>query len=89
MTSTRERGVELLQQSLEIALKNSFHEHAARAYSNLGSIAVKQKDYVLAKKILDEGIQYCEDRDLYSWRIKYACFEVLCKTRRPAIGIEA
>ena len=67
IASSRERGVELLQQSLEIALKNSFHEHAARAYSNLGSIAVKLKDYVFAKKILDEGIQYCEDRDLYSW----------------------
>ena len=26
-------------------------------------------DYVLAKKILNEGIQYCEDRDLDSWRL--------------------
>jgi len=67
MATSRERGIELLQQSLEIALKNSFHEHAARAYSNLGSIAFKLKDYDLAKKILDEGIRYCEDRDLYSW----------------------
>ena len=48
-------------------MKNSFHEHAARAYSNLGSNAVKLKDYELAKKILDEGIQYCEERDLDSW----------------------
>ncbi|HEY1870862.1 MAG TPA: hypothetical protein VGG71_07370, partial [Chitinophagaceae bacterium] len=64
--SSKQKGIELLQQSLEIALKNSFHEHAARAYSNLGSNAVKLKDYVFAKKILDEGIQYCEERDLDS-----------------------
>ncbi len=63
-----QKGIGLLQQSLEIALKNSFHDHAARAYTNMGSIAVKIKNFPLAKKILDEGIQYCEERDLDSWR---------------------
>jgi DNA-binding CsgD family transcriptional regulator len=27
------------------------------------------KDYAYSKKILDEGIQYCEERDLDSWRL--------------------
>jgi DNA-binding CsgD family transcriptional regulator len=67
--SSKQKGIELLQESLAIALKNSFHEHAARAYSNLGCNTVKLKDYVFAKKILDEGIQYCEERDLDSWRL--------------------
>jgi len=67
--SSQKKGIELLQQSLEIALKNSYHEHAARAYTNLGSIAMKIKDYALAKKILDEGAQYCEERDLDSWTL--------------------
>jgi DNA-binding CsgD family transcriptional regulator len=66
--SSRQKGIELLQQSLEIALKNSFHEHSARAYSNLSCNAVNLKDYGLAKKILDEGIEYCEERDLDCWR---------------------
>lgn len=66
--SSIKKGVELLQQSLEIALKNSFHEHAARAYSNLGSNALKMKNYAFAEKILDEGIKYCEERDLDSSR---------------------
>ena len=65
----------MLQESLAIALKNSFHEHAARAYSNLGSNAVKMKDYVFAKKILDEGIQYCEERELDSWRLNMLSFK--------------
>jgi DNA-binding CsgD family transcriptional regulator len=67
--SSKQKGIALLQQSLDIALKNSFHEHAARAYSNLGSNAVKSKDYVFAKKILEDGIQYCEQRDLDSWKL--------------------
>ncbi|MDP4261791.1 MAG: LuxR C-terminal-related transcriptional regulator [Bacteroidota bacterium] len=66
--SSNQKGIELLRQSLEIALKNSYHEHGARAYTNLGGIGVTTKDYTSAKNILDEGIRYCEERDLDSWR---------------------
>ena len=65
--SSRQTGIEMLQQSLDVALKNSYEEQAGRAYTNLGSNAVEMKDYVYAKKILEEGIQYCEERDLDSW----------------------
>jgi len=65
--SSTESGIALLQQSLEIALKNSFHEHAARAYTNMGSSGITLKDYAFAKEILEVGIQYCEERDLDSW----------------------
>ena len=65
--SSEETGVALLQQSLQIALENSLHEHAARAYSNLGSNWLKIKNYPYAKKILEEGIKYCEERDLDAW----------------------
>ncbi|HRH59471.1 MAG TPA: LuxR C-terminal-related transcriptional regulator, partial [Chitinophagaceae bacterium] len=65
--SSTQKGIELLQQSLDIALKNSYHEHAARAYTNIGSSAVVIKDYAYAKEVLDTGIQYCEERDLDSW----------------------
>lgn len=67
MPSFKEKGTALIKQSLEIALKNSCHEHAARAYTNLASNSVKAKDYAFAGKILKEGIQYCEERDLDSW----------------------
>jgi DNA-binding CsgD family transcriptional regulator/Tfp pilus assembly protein PilF len=67
--SSQNKGIELLRQSLDIALKNSYHEHAARAYTNLGSITIKIKDYASAKKILEEGIKYCEERDLDSWTL--------------------
>jgi DNA-binding CsgD family transcriptional regulator len=65
--SSEQKGIAMLQESLEIALKNGYHEHAARAYTNLSSGAVKIKKYALAGKALEEGIHYCEERDLNSW----------------------
>ncbi len=62
-----QKGKHLLQQSLEIATRNTYHEHAARAYTNLGSSGIDIKDYVFAETILDEGIRYCEERNLDSW----------------------
>src|SRR6185295_17255202 len=62
-----EKGNELLQQSLAIALKNSYIEHAARAYTNLGCNCVMLKNYPEAEKFFEEGIRYCEERDLDAW----------------------
>jgi len=62
-----EKGNELLQQSLAIALKNSYNEHAARAYTNLGCNSVMLKNYKEAEKLFEEGIRYSEDRDLDAW----------------------
>ena len=62
-----EKGNELLQQSLSIALKNSFIEHAARAYTNLGCNCVMLKNYKDAAKFFEEGIRYSEERDLDAW----------------------
>lgn len=66
--SGTKKGIQLLNQSLAIALRNSYHEHVARAYAALGSNAVTIKDYVFGKKTLEEGISYCEERDLDSLR---------------------
>lgn len=65
--ASEQKGIDLLQQSLAIAVKHSYHEHAARAYASLGSGLVKIKNYDFAGEILGEGIRYCEDRDLNSW----------------------
>jgi DNA-binding CsgD family transcriptional regulator len=64
--SPDETGKKLLMESLDIALKNSFHEHAARAYSNIIYNSVKFKEYELAKRFLQDGINYCEERNLDS-----------------------
>lgn len=65
--SSEQKGMAMLQQSLEIALQLSYHEHAARGYSNMAASSIRIKNYAAAKKTLEEGIRYCEDRDLNLW----------------------
>ncbi len=62
--SSRQEGLEQLQQSMNIALKNNHHEYAGHVYANLGGNAVVMKDYQFAKKFLEEGIQFCDERDI-------------------------
>jgi len=64
--ATKETGKMLLIESLALALKKSFHEHAARAYSNIIYNYIEDKDYDFAKRFLEEGITYCEDLGLDS-----------------------
>lgn len=60
-------GRAMLEESLRLALKHSFHEHAARAYTNLGGMSYLVYDLDFAAGVLEEGIRYCEERDLDSW----------------------
>ena len=72
--ASRQKGIEMLRQSLEIAQKNAYHEHAARAYLNQALHATEMKDYGLAKTTFQEGIQYCDDRDLNLYTILLMVF---------------
>lgn len=65
--SSLEKGKPLLEESLQLALTNDYHEHAARAYTNLISRLIEIRQYDLAMKYLEEGLHYCEERDLDSW----------------------
>jgi DNA-binding CsgD family transcriptional regulator len=56
-----------LELSLRLALDHGFEEHAARAYTNLASIAVRHYQLDRAKRYLDDGLTYCETHDLESW----------------------
>ena len=60
-------AIENLLESLAIALKHSFHEHAARAYTNIISSSVSSKDYGFANQYLADALSYCEERTLDSW----------------------
>ena len=62
-----EEGIRLLHESLQLALTNGFHEHAARAYTNIISHAISLKRFEIGQHYLAEGLQYCEERDLHSW----------------------
>jgi DNA-binding CsgD family transcriptional regulator len=60
---------EKLVRSLEIALANGYEEHAARAYTNLGTIFARGAMYERARRYLGEGIAWCRERDLDSWTL--------------------
>ncbi len=62
-------GLRRLTQSLDLALAADMHEHAARAFTNLGSTCVTQRRLTEAERHLRAGIGYCTDRDLDSWRL--------------------
>jgi ATP/maltotriose-dependent transcriptional regulator MalT len=53
-------GIELLQKSLAVSLQHQLQEHAGRAYANLVSSSVSQHLDSLARRYLQEGIEYCE-----------------------------
>jgi DNA-binding CsgD family transcriptional regulator/predicted negative regulator of RcsB-dependent stress response len=58
-----------LTQSLDLALADDAHEHAARAYTNLGSTHLSLRSFHEADRQLEAGIAYCTDRDLDTWRL--------------------
>ena len=67
MSSSQQKGIAILHQNLEIALQHGFYEDAAQAYTNLGSNLVKIKNYVFSMQMLDDGIRFCNEKDLSSW----------------------
>lgn len=74
-SSDNVHGRELLERSLEIAIKRDLHEHAARAYVNLSSTSTVRQDVERAEKYLRNGIAYCEERDLDSWTTYHKVYQ--------------
>ena len=62
-----ELGARLLQESLDRAIAADLHEHAARAFTNLGALAVRQHRHADARRHLVTGLDYCLERDLDAW----------------------
>jgi ATP/maltotriose-dependent transcriptional regulator MalT len=69
MCASRSAGQRTLERSLALALADGLEEHAARAYTNLASSALNLRDYPLAARNLEEGVRYCTERDLDTWRL--------------------
>jgi DNA-binding CsgD family transcriptional regulator len=62
-----ELGWQRLDESLRRSQAADFHEHAARAFTNIGAQAVSQHDHARAGANLAVGLRYCLDRDLDAW----------------------
>ncbi len=58
-----------LERGLKLALAGAFQEETARAYTHLAAMAVSRREYHKASRHLRQGLAYCEEHDLDSWRI--------------------
>ena len=64
-----EQGRLKLEQSLGLALQNDLYEYAARAYTNLASFALRDRNYHLAKPYLDACIAYTTEHGFDAARL--------------------
>ncbi len=64
LLSGSEGGRPLLERSLHLAVAEELEDHAARAYTNLGSSYGEIYQFGRATSYLREGISYCLERDL-------------------------
>jgi tetratricopeptide (TPR) repeat protein len=69
MLSDPPNGRDKLERSLALARAGNLEEHVARALTNLASCSIGQRDYADAQRWLTEGITYCTEHDLDSWRL--------------------
>jgi len=61
-----EQGRSKLEESLRLSLAHNLEEHASRAFTNLSATAVRNRDFPLALRYLNEGIAYATEHDLES-----------------------
>lgn len=62
-----DKGEALLYESMELAVKHDFHEHAARVYTNFSDYCVCYKKLEIAENLIAEGIAFDTSYDLDSW----------------------
>ena len=64
-----EAGWDHLARGLEMARHEELHDHVARAYANLSSVAVQFRRYEQAFGWLEQGLAYMRERDLDSYGV--------------------
>ncbi len=65
MSAGEKSGETILLKSLNISLENDYFEHATRAYVNLGSINLQQRNLSAADKYFSKGLEYGNEKDIY------------------------
>ena len=57
-------GYVLLEESLEIAVREQYDDHVGRAYANLAWTALDYRDYPKAERYIEDGLAYARRREL-------------------------
>ncbi len=69
LTEGDQAGRAKLERSLATARAHEMHDHAARCYANLTSMAIVHREYRVAESYLNEGIAFAADRDMDSYSV--------------------
>jgi DNA-binding CsgD family transcriptional regulator len=70
-------GAELMELARDLALAARLEEHAGRAHLSLVWWPLRNRDYELATRHIEAGLEYCAERGLELWRL----FLVACRAR--------
>ena len=57
-------GFALLEESLEIAIRERFDDHAGRAYANLVWVSLDYRQYNKAERYIEDGLAYAQSKEL-------------------------
>jgi DNA-binding CsgD family transcriptional regulator/tetratricopeptide (TPR) repeat protein len=75
-------GYEPLEQSLALALEHKLDEHAARAYRTLQFYAALVHDFARAEQAFRDGVEYCEERGIFSHSAYIRAYYTTCELDR-------
>jgi DNA-binding CsgD family transcriptional regulator len=69
LLSGASEGRQTLERGLELARDAGLEEHAGRAFCALVWAALRRRSYPLARRYLEDGIEYCSEREFDIWRL--------------------
>jgi ATP/maltotriose-dependent transcriptional regulator MalT len=75
-------GYAPLERALALALENRLEDEAARAYRTLQFYAALIRDYARAEKAFHEGVEYCEERGIFSHSAYLRTYYTVCELDR-------
>jgi DNA-binding CsgD family transcriptional regulator len=75
-------GYQPLERSLALALEGRLEDHAARAYRTLLFYAVLTHDFARAQQAFHEGVEFCEERGIFSHSAYIRAYYTACALDR-------
>lgn len=82
-------GYEFLDRSLTLALEERLEDHAARAYRTLAFYAALIHDFPRARQAFQEGVEYCEERGIFSHSAYIRAYYTACELDRGEWAVAA
>ncbi len=74
----KEGGRARLERTLAMARERDMHDHVARGYAALISVAVQNRDYAAGEACLRDGLSYTIDRDMDSYSVYLLGWRARC-----------